>query len=110
MRASFLAVGAAGAAVLVSAFAGTRTSPSMHPESLARTEAISSYCGEMDPARRPLYLSRLTDLTRGHSQQEIAEERQSNRYRRAMSEANETLTKASPRTGLRGCSEFLDPK
>ena len=110
MRASFLAAAAAGAAVLLSAFAGTRTSPKLHPESLARFEAITSYCGGVDPSDRPLYLSKLSDLTRGHSLDEIAAERDSNEYRKAILEAKQTLAKASPRTGLHGCSEFLAEK
>ena len=110
MRASFLAVGAAGAVLLLSAFAGTRTSRKLQPESLARFEAITSYCGTVDPASRPLYESRLADLTQGHSQDEIAADHDSRNYRQAMVEANQTLSTASQRTGLRGCSEFLAQK
>src|SRR5436305_9868322 len=55
MKTSFLAVCATGAVVVLSAFAGTRTSPRIQPESLARMEAITSYCGAVDPAERPSY-------------------------------------------------------
>lgn len=110
MKASSLAVCATGAVVLLSAFAGTRTSPKLHPESLARFEAITSYCASLDPADRPRYASRLADLTRGHSVDEIAEERNSAKYHQAMLEANRTLAKASQATGIKGCSEFLAQK
>jgi len=110
MRASFLAVGAASAVVLLSAFARTKPSSSLHPESLARFEAITSYCGTVDPSDRSLYQSRLADLTRGHSPEEIAANRDSSTYRQAMLNANQTLAKASQRTAFRGCSEFLAGK
>lgn len=110
MKASFLAVCATGAVVLVSAFAGTRTTSRLHPESLARFEAITSYCRAIDPAGRDLYLSKLSALTSGQSAGEIAAQRNSRAYREAMVEANATLAQASDRTGLQGCSEFLPQK
>jgi hypothetical protein len=110
MKASFLAVCATGAVVLVSAFAGTRTSAKLHPESLARYEAITSYCRAVDPASRDLYLSKLSDLTRSQSADEISAQRKSDAYREAMVEANQTLARASQPTGLQGCSEFLAEK
>ena len=110
MRASFLAVAATSAVVLVSAFAGTRTSPRLHPESLARYEAITSYCGTVDPSELPYYQSRLADLTRSLSPDQMAADRGSNAYRQAKLEADQTLAKASSSTGLRGCSEFLAQK
>ena len=57
-----------------------------------------------------MYASKLADLTRGHSAEEIAADRNSGTYRKAMQEANETLAKASSGTGIRGCSEFLAEK
>ncbi len=110
MKTSFLAVCATGAVVLLSAFAGTRTSPRLHPDSLARIEAITSYCGAVDPGARPLYLAKLADLTRSHSPDEIAAGHNSGKYRQAMLEADETLAKASAATGIRGCQEFLAEK
>ena len=110
MKASFLAVCATGTVVLVSAFAGTRTSARLHPESLARFEAITSYCRAIDPAGRDLYLSKLSDLTRGESADQISAQRNSDSYREAMAEANQTLARASESTGLQGCSEFLARK
>ncbi len=110
MKTSFLAVCGTGAVVLLSAFAGTRTSPKLQPDTLARIEAITSYCGTADPSARPLYLSKLADLTRGYPAQEMAADRNSSQYRLAAMEANETLAKASHRAGIRGCSEFLAEK
>ncbi len=110
MKASFLAVCATGAVVLVSAFAGTRTTSRLRPESLARFEAITSYCRSVDPAGRDLYLAKLSELTRGQSAEEIAAQRNGRAYREAMVEANATLSRASNDTALRGCSEFLAEK
>lgn len=110
MKASLLAVCATGAVVLLSAFAGSETSPALHPASLARFEAINSYCGAIDPAGRSLYSAKLADLTRGHSAEEIAADRNSAKYRAASLEADRTLAKASQDTGIKGCSEFLAQK
>ena len=110
MKASSLAVCATGAVVLLSAFAGTRTSPKLHPDSLARIEAITSYCGTVDSGSGSLYVSKLADLTRGYSADEIAADRNSVEYRQAMQEANHVLAKASGTTGMKGCQEFLAQK
>jgi len=110
MKTSFLAVCATAGVVVLSAFAGTRTTPKLQPDSLARIEAITSYCAAADPAERPSYLSKLADLTRGYPADEMASDRSSSQYRRAALEAGRTLSKASHETGIRGCSEFLAQK
>lgn len=108
MRASFLAVAASSVVVLVSTFAQTKLP--LHPDTLARYEAIVSYCEKVDPASASLYATVLTNLSQGHSAGEIAGHRTSARYRRALLEANNTLSNASTDTGLKGCSEFLADK
>src|ERR1700735_2223225 len=60
MKASFSVACATGVVVLVSAYGGTRISPAIHPESLARIEAITSYCEKADPSSESQYASRLT--------------------------------------------------
>ena len=107
MKASFVAVCATSAVVLVSAFAGTRTPPRLHPESLARIEAITSYCEKADPSSESLYVSKLAGVTRGHSEDEIQRDRNSAKYHQAMAQANETLAKVSEGTAARACNEFL---
>jgi hypothetical protein len=107
MKASFTAVGASAVVVLVSAAAGTRTSHAIHPESLARIEAISSYCEKADPSSESQYLSKLAGLMSGHSDDEIQRDRTSSKYQRAMVQANETLSKVSGNTAVRACNEFL---
>jgi len=110
MRASFTAVCASAVVVLASAWAETRTLPTLHSDSLARYEAITSYCEKTDPAAAPQYDLKLADLTRGHSSDEMAVDRNSASYRNAMAEANVTLSKASTVTGVKGCGEFLAQK
>jgi hypothetical protein len=110
MRASFTAVCTSAVVVLVSAWAQSRTLPTLHSDSLARYEAITSYCEQVDPASASQYVLKLADLTRGHSSGEIAGDRNSATYRRAMEQANATLSIASPATGVKGCSEFLAKK
>jgi hypothetical protein len=107
MKASFSAVCATGVVVLVSAFAGTRTPTQLHPESLARVEAITSYCEKADPTSESMYLSKLSGLMRGSSQDEIQRDRNSGKYQQAMAQAQETLAKVTPSTGVKACSEFL---
>jgi hypothetical protein len=107
MRASFSAVCVSAVVVLMSAWAQTRTPAKLHPDSLARMEAITSYCEQADPTSGPEYQSRLMDLMRGHSSGEIQADRSTSAYRAAMAQANETLSSASLSTGVKGCTEFL---
>jgi hypothetical protein len=107
MRASFLAVATSAVVVLVS-LAETRTTPALPPDSLARYEAITAYCGKIDPGSALEYAAKLEGLTRGHSALEIGAERVSSRYRNAMSQARATLASASYTTAVNGCSEFLN--
>jgi hypothetical protein len=107
MKASFFAVCAAAVVLLVSAFAETRTSSTIHADSLARFEAITSYCEKANPNAGSEYLSKLVAVTRGHSDDEIEHDRHTPSYQAAMAQANETLSRTSPQTGVRACSEFL---
>ena len=106
MRASFLAVATSALVVLVS-LAETRTTPALRPDSLARYEAITAYCGKIDPGSASEYAAKLEGLTRGHSAEEIGANRASSRYRNAMAQAHATLAGASFTTAVNGCSEFL---
>ena len=110
MRASFLAVATSAVVVLVSTWSETRTLPALHPDSLARYDAITSYCGKIDPGSASEYAAKLEDMTRGHSADEIVSRRTSDRYRDAMAEADATLRSASRDTALNGCTEFLAEK
>lgn len=107
MRASFLAVCGTAVIMLVSALAETKTPARLHPESLARVEAITSYCQKADPASGSQYASRLTDLVSGHSLGEVQAGRATIKYQKAMAQANETLSSVSPATGARACTDFL---
>ena len=109
MRASFLAVVTSAVVVLVS-LSETRTRPALHPDSLARVEAISSYCGKIDPGSIAEYAGKLESLTRGYSTGEIDSRRTTAKYRDAMDEANATLARASYSTAVNGCTEFLAEK
>jgi len=110
MRASFLAVATSAVVVLVSSLAETRTRPALHPDSLARYEAITSSCAKADPAEAPQYAAKLIVLTEGRSADEVDAARASGKYRKAMAQANDTLAKASSRTMANGCQEFLAEK
>jgi hypothetical protein len=110
MRASFSAVFLTAVVVAVSAVAGNHSSSNIRPDSLARVEAITSYCQKADPSSGSLYRAKLEDAVRGHSALEIESEHNSDTYARALAQANETLSQVSDRTGIKGCSEFLADK
>lgn len=110
MRASFLAVATSAVVVLVTSLAETRTRPALHPESLARFEAITLSCEKADPDAAPQYAARLAILTEGRPADEMDRDRASDKYRNAMAEAHATLAKASSRTMANGCTEFLAEK
>ncbi len=107
MRSSVSAVYLAAAVALISAFAGKRTTSKLQPESLARTEAITTYCEKVDPNALALYSSKLGGVMRGHSEAEIQNNRNSARYQQAMARAGQALANASYDTGIRACGEFL---
>jgi hypothetical protein len=107
MKSNLSAVCVLAVVVLAFALVGTRTPPSIHPESLARIEAITSYCEKADPKSESQYLAKLTGLTHDHSEDEIRSGRNTSNYRQAMAQANETLLKVSQITGVRACTEFL---
>lgn len=110
MKASIVTVCATAVVVLVSAFAETRTSSTIHPDSLARVEAITSYCEKTDPNAASEYLSKLAAFTRGRSSDEIERDRHSVKYQAALSQANQTLSKTTQQTAVRACTEFLAEK
>lgn len=110
MRASFWAVSASAVVVLVSAWAENKTPPALQPGSLARYEAITSYCERTDPGAAAQYISKLALVSSTISSDELSADRNSAQYREAMAQANDTLSKASPSTGIRGCTEFLAEK
>jgi hypothetical protein len=107
MRASVLAVFGTAVVVLVSALAEPRTPPSLHPDSLARFDAISSFCEKADPIDASQFAAKLAGVTFGHSENEIQGDRQSVKYQHAMTQADETLSRVLPGDAVRACTEFL---
>jgi hypothetical protein len=110
MKASFIAVGATAAVVLASALADTRTAPKLNPASLARVEAVTSYCENVDPSSDSEYVSRVAVAMRGHSDAEVRQARESGPYRQALSQANQALAKVPPSSAIRACNEYLAEK
>ena len=109
MKASFVAV-CATAAVVAASLAQPRTAGPLHPESLARVEAIASYCANVDPASKPAFGAKLAELKRGHSDLEIQRDRVSGKYIKAKAQADQTLARASTGTAVNGCEELLAEK
>jgi hypothetical protein len=107
MRASVLAVFGTAVVVLVSALAEPRTPPSLHSDSLARFDAISAFCEKADPIDASQFAAKLGGVTFGHSDAEIERSRQSLKYQKAMTQADETLSRVLPGDAVRACTEFL---
>jgi hypothetical protein len=110
MKASFIAVCATAAVVLASALAQTRTAPRLDARSLARVEAVTSYCENVDPASDSEYVSRVAGAMRGHSDAEVHQARSSSEYHQAMAQATETLAKVPPSSAVSACNEYLAEK
>ena len=110
MKSSFIAVSATAAVVLASALAETRTAPRLNAASLARVEAVTSYCENVDPASDSEYVSRVAVAMRGHSDAEVRQARESGEYRQALSQANETLAKVPATSAIHACTEYLAEK
>jgi hypothetical protein len=107
MKSNFSAVCVLAVIGLASALARTKTSSAIHPESLARIEAITSYCEKADPKSESPYMAQLAVFVRDHSEAEIQRDRNTSAYRQAMAQANETLSKVTQITGVRACAEFV---
>ena len=110
MKARFSKVRVLALVVLASVWAETNKSSTIRPESLARVEAITSYCETVDPHSQSQYLSKLASLMSEHSADEILRDRKTAGYQQAMTQANETFAKASYKTGVRACAELLTEK
>jgi hypothetical protein len=110
MKSSFIAVCATAAVVLASALAETRTAPRLNAASLARVEAVTSYCENADPASDSEYVSRVAGAMRGHSDSEVQSARNSSEYRQALVQANETLARVPANSAIRSCTEYLAEK
>jgi hypothetical protein len=110
MRSSFIAVSATAAVVLASALAETRTAPTLNPASLARVEAVASYCENVDPASDSEYVTGVAVAMRGHSDAEVRLARSSGEYRQALVQANETLSRVPANSAVRACTEYLAEK
>jgi hypothetical protein len=110
MKASFIAVCATAAVVVASALADTRMAPRLDAASLARVEAVSSYCENVDPASDSEYVSRVASAMRAHSDAEVHQARNSSEYRQALAQATETLAKVPASSAVRACTEYLAEK
>lgn len=107
MKASFSAVCATAAVVLVSAAIQRHPTPSLQADSLARFDAITSFCEKADPTSQDHYASHLAALVAGQNGEEISRDRGSEKYRKAMLSANETLSRTPAGNAVRACGEFL---
>jgi ABC-type taurine transport system substrate-binding protein len=110
MKASFVAVCATSVVVLASALADTRKAPRLDAASLARVEAVTSYCENVDPVSDSEYVSRVARAMRGHSDADVHQARNSDEYRQALAQANETLAKVPKSSAIRACTEYLAEK
>jgi hypothetical protein len=110
MKSSVLTFGVLAVVGLATALAGTKTSSTIHPATLARIEAITSYCEKANPKWESQYREKLAALRYDHSGDELERAREKSKYRNAMEQATETLSMATQITGRRACAEFAAGK
>jgi hypothetical protein len=110
VKASFLVIAGSAVLVLVSALAHTGIHSALRADSLARYEAVTSYCEKADPDWAPRYVSKLASLTHGLSGDRLEAYRNSAGFRKAFAQANDWLSKASYAMALNSCTDFLAEK
>jgi hypothetical protein len=76
------------------------------PKVLGTTEAILSYCGKLDPSLAAKYLEQIQQITRGASDEAVAEVRKSEEYRHAREAVDEALEKVDGKDALKACAQL----
>jgi hypothetical protein len=75
------------------------------PKVLGTTEAILTYCGKFNPSSAEKYQEQIQQLTRGASDEAIAELRKSEEYRHAREAMDEALEKVDENDARKACTQ-----
>ena len=79
------------------------------PKVLGTTEAILAYCGKLDPSLAEMSLEQIQQITRGASEEAIAEVRKSEQYRHARAAVDEVLEKIDEKVAQKACAQRAGP-
>jgi hypothetical protein len=74
------------------------------PKILGTTEAILTYCGKLNPSLTEKSQEQIQQLTRGASDEAIAEVRKSEEYRQAREAVDEALEGVDEKEALKACA------
>jgi len=78
--------------------------PAVNPQALGISESILNYCGSVDPAAAAKLRDKIKQLVRGASEQQLAQARNSDEYRKAYDSVADFAGKVDPRNAKRFCS------
>ena len=78
--------------------------PAVNPQALGISESILNYCGSVDPAAAAKLRDKIKQLVRGASEQQLAQARNSDEYRKAYDSVVDFAGKVDPRNAKRFCS------
>jgi hypothetical protein len=79
--------------------------PVLTAQALGITEGVLNYCGSIDPAAAAKLRERIKQLVRGASEQQLADVRHSDEYRRAYDSVVDFVGKVDEHNAKRICSE-----
>lgn len=96
----------AGAWLFLPALAGA-DAPQPNAHALGVAEGMINYCGSVDPASAEQVRQVIKQLMQGASEEQLAEVRKSDDYRKAYDSVGDFTAKIEPRNAKHFCSESL---
>lgn len=81
--------------------------PLPNAQALGIAEGVINYCGSVEPASADKVRQVISQLVQGASEQQLAEVRKSDEYRKAYDSVGDFTAKIDPRNAKRFCSESL---
>jgi hypothetical protein len=79
------------------------------PKVLGTTEALLTYCGKLNPSLAEKSQEQIQQITRGASDEAIAEVRKSEEYRHAHEAVDEALEGVDEKDALKACGQRVGP-
>jgi hypothetical protein len=79
--------------------------PAPNAQALGVAESVLNYCGPLDPVGADRMRGMIKQLVQGASEQQLAEVRKSDEYRKAYDSVVDFVGKTDPRNAKRFCSE-----
>lgn len=107
MRGGKLICACLASACLVLSALARADAPEPNPHALGVAEGVVNYCGSVDPAAADKVRQVIKQLVQGASEQQLAEVRKSDDYRKAYDSVADFTAKVDPHHAKRFCSETL---